>query len=135
MTTITEAQRVALTEAETALWSKHYAAANWGDGEDLTDYLFTQYEIIHDLVGNATVEAEDAPPLWRDCYREGWMRDETIHLELAGTPNVTVSCNTEWAASVMIADNDDSMFVEGKHLPGLIAMLQEVQRRIEGEDK
>ena len=78
----------------------------------------------------------DAPPLWRDCYREDWMWDETIHLELAGTPDVTVSCNTEWAASVMIADNDDgSVFVDEEHLSGVIEMLQEVQRRIGGEAK
>ena len=64
------------------------------------------------------------------------MRDETIHLELTGAPDVTVSCNTEWAASVMIADNDDgSVFVEEEHLPALIAMLQELQRRIGGEAK
>ena len=49
MTTITEAQRVALVKAADALWDK---------AEDF-DY-YEPYYVINDLLDNATIEAEDA---------------------------------------------------------------------------
>ena len=121
MTTITEAQRVALVKAADALWDK---------AEDF-DY-YGPYCIIRDLLDNATIEAEDAPPLWRDSDRKGWIKDGAIHLELVDAPYITVEMSRGW--SVLIDDADETAAVSPEHLPALIAMLQEVQRRIEAGD-
>ena len=123
MTTITEAQRVALEKAVDVLWDK---------AEDF-DY-YGPYCIIRDLLDNATIEAEDASPLWRDSDRKRWMREGSIHLELVADPSVTVAMSRGW--SVLIDDDDEIVAVSPEHLPALIATLQEVQRRIEaGEAK
>ena len=126
MTTITEAQRVALVKAADALWDK---------SEDF-DY-YGPYCIIRDLLDNATIEAEDASPLWRDSDREDWMRDGSIHLELVADPSVTAH-SRPWTfvpgTYVAIETTDEMVAVEPEHLPALIAMLQEVQRRIEAGD-
>ena len=121
MTTITEAQRVALVKAADALWDK---------AEDF-DY-YGPYCIINDLLDNATIEAGDASPLWRDSDRKGWMRDDTIRLELVDAPYITVELSR--GLSVLIDDDSDTVAVDEGHLPALIAMLQEVQRRIEAGD-
>lgn len=121
MTTITEAQRVALVKAADALWDK---------AEDF-DY-YGPYCIIRDLLDNATIEAEDASPLWRDSDRKGWIKDGAIHLELVDAPYITVEMSRGW--SVLIDDADETAAVSPEHLPALIAMLQEVQRRIEAGD-
>ena len=121
MTSITEAQRVALVKAADALWDK---------AEDF-DY-YGPYCIIRDLLDNATIEAEDASPLWRDSDREEGMRDGTIRLELVDAPYITVEMSRGW--SVLIDDADETVAVSPEHLPALIAMLQEVQRRIEAGD-
>ena len=121
MTTITEAQRVALVKAADALWYK---------AEDF-DY-YGPYCIIRDLLDNATIEAEDASPLWRDSDRKGWIKDDTIRLELVDAPYITVELSRGW--SVLIDDADETVAVSPEHLPALIAMLQEVQRRIEAGD-
>ena len=121
MTSITEAQRVALVKAADALWDK---------AEDF-DY-YGPYCIIRDLLDNATIEAEDASPLWRDSDREDWMRDGAIHLELVDAPYITVEMSRGW--SVLIDDADETVAVDEGHLPALIATLQEVQRRIEAGD-
>ena len=125
MTTITEAQRVALVKAADALWDR------WND---------ESYFVVNDLLDHATIEAEDAPPLWRDRPREDWMLDGEIHLELVADPCVTVEINPAWIArgtSVMVEGYDsETVAVSPEHLPALIAMLQELQRRIEaGEAK
>ena len=122
MTTITEAQRVALVKAADALWDK---------AEDF-DY-YGPYCIIRDLLDNATIEAEDASPLWRDSDRKGWIKDGAIHLELVDAPYITVEMSRGW--SVLIDDADETVAVSPEHLPALIAMLQEVQRRIEAGDE
>ena len=123
MTTITEAQRVALVKAADALWDR------WND---------EPYYVINDLLDNATIEAEDASPLWRDRDRKDWMLDGEIHLELVADPYVTVAINPAWidrGTSLMVEDYDDeTVTVSPEHLPALIAMLQEVQRRIEAGD-
>ena len=81
-----------------------------------------------------TIEAEDAPRLWRDGDHEGWMSDGSIYLELVAAPYVTVGVSR--GGSVLIDDDGETVAVEPEHLPALIAMLQEVQRRIEaGEAK
>ena len=121
MTTITEAQRVALVKAADALWDK---------AEDF-DY-YGPYCIIRDMIDNATIEASDASPLWRDSDRKGWMRDGAIHLELVDAPYITVELSRGW--SVLIEDDPETVTVSPEHLPALIAMLQEVQRRIEAGD-
>ena len=129
MTTITEAQRVALVRAIEALYDKADAA----DTDEESDYYDEAYCIVNDLVDNAIIEADDASPLWRDSDRKGWMRDDTIRLELADAPYITVEMLRGW--SVLIDDADETVAVEPEHLPALIAMLQEVQRRIEAGDE
>ena len=127
MTTITEAQRVALVKAADALWDK---------AEDF-DY-YGPYCIIRDLLDNATIEAEDASPLWRDSDREDWMRDGSIHLELVAAPSVAAHsrpCTFLPGTYVAIETTGEMVAVEPEHLPALIAMLQEVQRRTGGEAK
>ena len=129
MTTITEAQRVALVKAADALWDKASAA----DTDEESDYYDEPYYVVNDLLDNATIEAEDASPLWRDSDREDWMRDDTIRLELVDAPYITVSMRGG-GTFVLIDDDDVTVGVRYKHLPALIAMLQEVQRRIEAGD-
>ena len=127
MTSITEAQRVALVKAADALWDK----------AEESDYYDEPYYVVNDLLDNATIEAEDASPLWRDSDREDWMRDGSIHLELVADPSVTAH-SRPWTfvpgTYVAIETTDEMVAVEPEHLPALIAMLQEVQRRIEAGD-
>ena len=133
MTTITEAQRVALVKAADALWDKASAA----DTDEESDYYDEAYYVVNDLVGNATIEASDPTPLWRDSDREVWMREGSIHLELVADPSVTAH-SRPWTfvpgTYVAIETTDEMVAVEPEHLPALIAMLQEVQRRIEAGD-
>ena len=132
MTTITEAQRVALVRAIEALYDKADAA----DTDEESDYYDEAYCIVNDLLDNATIEAEDAPPLWRDRDREDWMREGSIHLELVADPSVTAH-SRPWTfvpgTYVAIVTTDEMVAVPPEHLPALIAMLQEVQRRIGGD--
>ena len=127
MTSITEAQRVALVKAADALWDK----------AEESDYYDEPYYVVNDLLDNATIEAEDASPLWRDSDREDWMRDGSIHLELVADPSVTAH-SRPWTfvpgTYVAIETTDEMVAVEPEHLPALIAMLQELQRRIEAGD-
>ena len=133
MTTITEAQRVALVKAADALWDKASAA----DTDEESDYYDEPYYVVNDLLDNATIEAEDASPLWRDSDREDWMLDGEIHLELVADPCVTAH-SRPWefvpGTYVAIETTDEMVAVSPEHLPALIAMLQEVQRRIEAGD-
>ena len=126
MTTITEAQRVALVRAIEALYDKADAA----DTDEESDYYDEAYCIVNDLVDNATIEAT---PLWRDRPREDWMRDDAIRLELADAPYITVERSR--GLSVLIDDDSEAVSVLPWHLPALIATLQEVQRRTGGEAK
>ena len=121
MTTITEAQRVALEKAMEVLYDR---------AEDF-DY-YEPYCIISDLVDHATVGAEDASPLWRDRDRGDWMKDGADHLELVDAPYITAGISR--GLSVLIDDDSEAVSVLPWHLPALIAMLQEVQRRIEAGD-
>ena len=87
---------------------------------------------------HATIEAEetqtpDTPALWRDSDREEWRREGPIRLELVDAPYVTAGISR--GGSVLIDDDSETVAVEPKHLPALIAMLQEVQHRIGGEAK
>ena len=138
MTSITAAQHTALLVAVDALAEK-YAAAIARRDLPSTEHLFKQYIVIRDLVGNATIKAgdastPDAPPLWRDGDHQGWMRDDAIYLELVAAPYVTAAISR--GGSVLIDDDSETVGVPPEHLPALIAMLQEVQRRIEaGEAK
>ena len=143
MTTFTSEQHTALLAAFDALLEKHLAAAVRRDLQS-TEYLNKQYDVIRDLIDNATIEVEDAPtpdapPLWRDRDREDWMREGSIHLELVADPSVTAH-SRPWTfvpgTYVAIVTTDEMVAVPPEHLPALIAMLQEVQRRIEaGEAK
>ena len=135
MNTITIEQHTALLAGLDALWDKQIAAAR----RDLqsTEYLFKQYNVVNDLLDHATIEAEDAqtpdaPPLWRDSDREEWRREGPIRLELVDAPYVTVGISR--GGSVLIDDDSETVAVPPEHLPALIAMLQEVQRRIEAGD-
>ena len=127
MTTITEAQRVALVKAADALWDKASAA----DTDEESDY-YGPYCIVNDLLDNATIEAEDASPLWRDSDRKGWMNDGGTQLELVAAPYITVAAAAR-GGSVLIDDDSETVAVPPEHLPALIAMLTEVQRRIGGD--
>ena len=131
MTTLTIEQHTALLVAFDALRDKHVAAAVRRDLQS-TEYLNKQYNVIRDFIDHATIEVEDAPPLWRDSDRKGWMRDDTIRLELVDAPYIAVELSR--GLSVLIDDADETVGVRCKHLPALIAMLQEVQRRIEAGD-
>ena len=132
MTSITIEQHTALLAAFDALLEKHLAAAVRRDSQS-TEYLFKQYNVIRDFIDRATIEVEDAPtPLWRDSDRKGWIKDGAIHLELVDAPYITVEMSRGW--SVLIDDGADTVAVEPEHLPALIAMLTEVQRRIEAGD-
>ena len=133
MTTITEAQRVALVKAADALWDKASAA----DTDEESEYYDEPYYVVNDLLDNATIEAEAAPPLWRDSDREDWMRDGSIHLELVAAPSVTAHSRPYTflpGTYVAIETTDEMVAVSPEHLPALIAMLTEVQRRIEAGD-
>ena len=78
-----------------------------------------------------TIEVEDAQtPLWRDSDRRGWMQDGAIYLELVDAPYVAAGVSR--GGSVLVDDDSETVAVEPKHLPALIAMLTEVQRRIGG---
>ena len=129
MTTITEDQRVALVKAADALWDK----------AEESDYYDEPYYVVNDLLDNATIEASDTTPLWRDRDREDWMNDGADHLELVAAPYVTVGINPAGIESgdrpVVIEDADEMVAILPEHLPALIAMLQEVQRRTGGEAK
>ena len=135
MTSITEAQRVALVKAADALWDKASAA----DTDEKSDYYDEAYYVVNDLLNTAviyTAEVEDAPTpdapaLWRDSDREDWKREGPIRLELVAAPYVTVGVSR--GGSVLIDDDSETVAVEPEHLPALIAMLTEVQRRIGGE--
>ena len=134
MTTLTAEQHTALLDALDALREKYLAA--WCRGEVKSmEYLDQQYRVVRDLVALPT---PDAPPLWRDRPREDWMLDGEIHLELVADPCVTVEINPAWIArgtSVMVEGYDsETVAVSPEHLPALIAMLQEMQRRIEAGD-
>ena len=60
------------------------------------------------------------------------MRDDTSRLELVDAPYITVEMSRGW--SVLIYEDPETVAVSPEHLPALIAMLQEVQRRIEAGD-
>ena len=135
MISITIEQHTALLAAFDALLEKHLAAAVRRDLQS-TEYLNKQYDVIRDLIDNATIE--DTNPLWRDSDREDWMLDGEIHLELVAAPYMAVAINPALSrlTFVMVQDADEIVAIPPEHLPALIAMLTEVQRRIEaGDDK
>ena len=130
MISITIEQHTALLAAFDALLEKHLAAAVRRDLQS-TEYLNKQYDVIRDLIDNATIE--DTNPLWRDSDREDWMGDGEIRLELVAAPYITVAAAVRgW--SVRIDEDGEMVAVLPEHLPALIAMLQEVQHRIEAGD-
>ena len=59
MTTLTAEQHTALLAALDALAEKRAAATARRDLQS-TEYLFTQYNVIRDLLDHATIEAGDA---------------------------------------------------------------------------
>ena len=131
MTSITIEQHTALLAAFDALLEKHLATAVRRDSQS-TEYLNKQYDVVRDFIDNATIE--DTTPLWRDSDREDWMDHTVLHLELVAAPYVTVGVSR--GGFVLIDDGSETVAVPPEHLPALIAMLQEVQRRIEaGEAK
>ena len=131
MISITIEQHTALLVAFDALRDKHVAAAVRRDLQS-TEYLNKQYNVIRDFIDHATIEVEDAPPLWRDSDRRGWMHEGAIRLELVDAPYPTVGISR--GGSVLIDDDSETVMIPPEHLPALIAMLQEVQRRIEAGD-
>ena len=130
MTSITIEQHTALLAAFDALLEKHLATAVRRDSQS-TEYLNKQYDVVRDFIDNATIE--DTTPLWRDSDREDWMDHTVLHLELVAAPYVTAGISRGGVA--LIDDGTETVAVPPEHLPALIAMLQEVQRRIGGEAK
>ena len=127
MTSITNEQREALVAAMDALLDKRRdslterAKRGYGD----------QWLTLHHFLESTTIEdapTPDAPAWWRDRDRE----DGSIRLGLVAAPYVTVSAR-DGGTFVLIDDDDETVGVQVKHLPALIAMLQEAQRRIGGE--
>ena len=137
MTSITSEQREALLAALDALLDKRRdslterAKRGYGD-QWLTLHYFLEATTIEDA------PTPDASPLWRDCGCDDRIKDGEIHLELVADPDMAVSINPAWIArgtSVLIGDDDEMAAILPEHLPALIAMLTEVQRRIGGEAK
>ena len=130
MTTLTKDQHTALRAALDALEERARILREEGDpvsaeGVDI-DY--------HTLQGFMRgVRLDDAPALWRDSDRRGWMHEGAIRLELVAAPYVTVGISR--GGSVLIDDDSETVAVPPEHLPALIAMLTEIQRRIGGEAK
>ena len=111
--TLTKDQHTALLAAKDALWDKQIAAGCRAEVKS-RQYLVTQYHVIRDLVGNATLEVEDAPTpdapaLWRDRDRE----DGSIRLGLVAAPYVTVSAR-DGGTFVLIDDDDETVGGAGK---------------------
>ena len=129
MTTLTKDQHTALLDALDALEEKAVASHARDDLES-GEYLDEQWNVLRVLVNTATIEASDPTPLCRDSDREEWRREGPIRLELVAAPYVTVGISRGGVA--LIDDDSETVAVEPKHLPALIAMLTEVQRRIGG---
>ena len=133
MTSITNEQREALVAAMDALLDKRRDSLTERARQGYGDQWLT----LHHFLESTTIEAAptpDASPLWRDSDREDWKREGPIRLELVAAPYVT---GGHWrGGSVVIDDDGEMVAILPEHLPALIAMLQEVQRRIEaGEAK
>ena len=132
MISLTDEQRVSIAAGATALENHTFDCC-------LPDEIHTRQmgyvATMRDILRTAEdAPTPDAPPLWRDSDHEEGMRIEPILLELADAPYVK-ACHWR-GGSVLIDDDSDTVAVEPKHLPALIAMLTEVQRRIEaGEAK
>ena len=118
MTTITEAQRVALVKAADALWDR------WND---------ESYYVVNDLLDNATIEAEDASPLWREVRGEESNSPSEFSLRAEGIRTSYVEVGH--ARFVEIATGSQAVVVYPDEILAFIAMLTEVQRRIGGEAK
>ena len=131
MIALTDEQRVSIAAGATALENLTFARY-------LPDEIHTRQIGYVATMRDILRTAEDAPtpdasPLWRDSDREEGMRDGTIRLGLVDAPYVTVSMRGG-GTFVLIDDDDETVGVRYKHLPALIAMLTEVQRRIEAGD-
>ena len=136
MIALTDEQRVSIAAGATALENLTFARY-------LPDEIHTRQIGYVATMRDILRTAEDAPregapiedvptPLWRDSDREDWMRDDTIRLELVDAPYIAVELSR--GLSVLIDDDSETVAVDEGHLPALIAMLQEVQRRIEEGD-
>ena len=129
MTTLTKDQHTALRAALDALEERARILREEGDPVS-AEGVDIDYRTLHGFMRG--VRLDDAPPLWRDCDREEWKREGPIRLELVGAPYVTVGVSR--GGSVLIDDDSETVAVPPEHLPALIAMLTEVQRRIEAGD-
>ena len=136
MIALTDEQRVSIAAGATALENLTFARYLPDEIHDRQiGYVATMRDILRTAEDAPT---PDAPPWWRDRDREDWMREGSIHLELVDAPYMAVAINPAWIArgtSLMVEDNDEMVAILPEHLPALIAMLQEVQRRIEEGDR
>lgn len=137
MTSITNEQREALVAAMDALLDKRRdslterAKRGYGD----------QWLTLHHFLEATTIEdapTPDTTPLWRDRPREDWMKDGDIYLDVEHSAD-QVSVRYEeleiFGESIYIdggPGSDGPMFAPAA-LPALIATLQELQRRLEGD--
>ena len=134
MIALTSEQRLAIATGAAAL-ERHATIEAQPEALRLQQigYVATMRNILRTAEDAPT---PDAPPLWRDRDREDWMREGSIHLELVDAPYMAVAINPAWiesGTSLMVEDADEMVAILPEHLPALIAMLQEVQRRIEVE--
>ena len=136
MTTLTKDQHTALLAGLDALEERARILREEGDPVS-AEGVDIDYHTLHGFMRG--VRLDDAPALWRDSDREYWMRDGSIHLELVADPSVTAHSRPLTfvpGTYVAIETTDEMVAVPPEHLPALIAMLQELQRRIEaGEAK
>ena len=131
MTTLTKDQHTALLAGLDALEERARILREEGDPVS-AEGVDIDYHTLHGFMRG--VRLDDAPALWRDGDHEEWKREGPIRLELVAAPYVTVSVSR--GGFVLIDDGTETVAVPPEHLPALIAMLQEVQRRIEaGEAK
>ena len=134
MIALTSEQRLAIATGAAAL-ERHTTIEAQPEALRLQQigYVATMRDILRTAEDAPT---PDAPPLWRDRDREDWMREGSIHLELVDAPYMAVAINPAWiesGTSLMVEDADEMVAMLPEHLPALIAMLTEVQRRIEVE--
>ena len=136
MIALTSEQRLAIATGAAAL-ERHATIEAQHEALRLQQigYVATMRDILRTAEDAPT---PDAPALWRDSDREDWMREGSIHLELVDAPYMAVAINPAWiesGTSLMVEDADEMVAILPEHLPALIAMLTEVQRRIGGEAK
>ena len=119
MIALTSEQRLAIATGAAAL-ERHATIEAQPEALRLQQigYVATMRDILRTAEDAPT---PDAPPLWRDSDRRGWMHEGAIRLELVDAPYPTVGISR--GGSVLIDDDSETVMIPPEHLPALIAML------------